>query len=130
MVKRRENEHEVEDFLKIWMPIANRVAISIEREPMGTQKEIEHFPCPQIWQRLMVCWDGEVRMCCGDWQGKIVLGNAKESTVYKLWHSGKLNKIRELHSQGRFNEIPVCARCEVNTLLIDSGIQQLAAKLG
>jgi len=128
MVKMKDNEHEVEDFLKMWISVANRVAINIEREPMGTQKEVEHFPCPQIWQRLMVCWDGEVRMCCGDWSGEIVLGNAKESTIYKLWHSGKLNKIRKLHSQGRFNEIPVCARCEVNTQRIDSEIQRLVTK--
>lgn len=130
MVKMKENECEVEDFLKMWMPIANRVAINIEREPLGTQKELEHFPCPQLWQRLMVCWNGEVRMCCGDWPGEIVLGNARDSTIYELWHSEKLNQIRELHSHGRFNEIPICAQCEVNTPLIDSQIQQLVAKLG
>jgi radical SAM protein with 4Fe4S-binding SPASM domain len=130
MVKMKENEHEVADFLKMWLPVANRVAVSIEREPMGTEKEVAHFPCPQIWQRLMVCWDGEVRMCCGDWEGEIILGNARESTIYELWHSEKLNKIRELHAQNRYNEIPACARCEVNTPLIDSGLQQLLARLG
>jgi len=128
MVKMKENEHEVEDFLKMWIPVANRVAVSTEREPMGIQEEVEHFPCPQVWQRLMVCWDGEVRMCCGDWQGEIVLGNAKESSIYELWHGERVNKIRELHSEGRFNEIPVCARCEVNTSRADSKIQELAAK--
>jgi radical SAM protein with 4Fe4S-binding SPASM domain len=130
MVKMKENEHQVEDFLKMWLPVANRVAVSIEREPTGTQKEVVHFPCPQIWQRLMVCWDGEVRMCCGDWEGEIVLGNARESTIYELWHSQKLNKIRELHARHRFNEIPACARCEVNTPLIDAGVQQILARLG
>ncbi len=130
MVKMQENEHEVGDFLKMWIPLANRVAVSIKREPMGIQKEVEHFPCPQIWQRLMICWDGEVRMCCGDWQGEIILGDARESTIYELWHSEKLNQIRELHAQNRFNEIPACAHCEVNTALIDSGVQQLLSKLG
>ena len=131
MVKMKENEHEVEDFIRMWLSIANQVAVSTKREPIGIKEgEVEHFPCPQIWQRLMVCWDGEVRMCCGDWQGEIVLGNAKESTIYELWHSGKLNKIRELHSQGRFNEIPVCVRCEVNTPRADSEIQRLVAKYG
>lgn len=130
MVKMKENEHEVEDFLKMWIPVANRVAVSTKREPRGVQEEVRHFPCPQIWQRLMVCWDGEVRICCGDWSGEIVLGNAKESSIYELWHSQKLNQIRELHAQGRFNEIPVCARCEVNTPRADSEIQRLLTKLG
>jgi radical SAM protein with 4Fe4S-binding SPASM domain len=129
MVKLKENAHEVESFLKMWMPIANRVAVNIEREPTGIQKEAEHFPCPQIWQRLMVCWDGEVRMCCGDWEGEIVLGNVKESTIYELWHGEKLNRIRELHANNRCNEIPACARCEVNTPLIDRELQQILTRL-
>ena len=122
MVKMKENEDEVEDFLKMWMPVANRMAVSVERQPIESGDETEHFPCPQIWQRLMVCWNGEVRMCCGDWEGEVVLGNANESTIYELWHGEKINRIRELHSQGRFNEVPVCARCPINTPRIDSGL--------
>lgn len=128
MVKMKENEHEVEDFIKMWLPVANRIAVSTYRKAEGAQGENVHFPCHQLWQRLMVCWDGEVRMCCGDWSGEIVLGNAKKSSIYELWHGEKLNNVRELHSQGRFNEIPVCARCEVNTPRFDGQLQQLMAK--
>lgn len=125
MVKMKENDHELQDFLRMWIPIANRVAVNTKWEPTGIQGEVEHFPCPQIWQRLMVCWDGEARMCCGDWQGEIVLGDVKESSIYELWHGEKLNKIRALHSEGRFNEMPVCLKCQENTPLADSEIQRV-----
>ncbi|MFC2066179.1 radical SAM/SPASM domain-containing protein [Chloroflexota bacterium] len=129
MVKMKENEHEVEDFIRMWLPIANRVAISTRREPAGIDEEkMAHFSCPQIWQRLMICWDGAVRMCCGDWGGEIVLGNVKESTIYELWHSEKLNEIRRLHAEGRFGEILACARCEVNTPRYDGELQRLIAR--
>lgn len=125
MVKMPLNKKEVEDFIKMWLHIVNRVAVSTERNPLGTKKKITHFSCPQIWQRLMICWDGEVRMCCGDWYGEIILGNAKKTSVYKIWHSKKLDKIRKIHIQGDFNKIPVCARCEVNTLRFDPELQKL-----
>jgi len=128
MVKMSENEKEVEDFIKMWLPIANRVNVSTERKPLGTKKKIEHFACPQIWQRLMICWDGEARMCCGDWYGEINLGNVKKMALHEIWHGKKISEIRKIHSEGKFNEIPVCSRCEVNTPRFDSELQKLVNK--
>jgi radical SAM protein with 4Fe4S-binding SPASM domain len=129
MVKMPENKKEVEQFIQMWLPIANRVAVSTERNPLGIKNKIEHFTCPQIWQRLMICWDGEVRMCCGDWYGEVKLGNIKEKSIYEIWHGEKLGKIREIHSKGRFNKIPVCSRCEVNTKRFDPQLQKLLDKI-
>lgn len=128
MVKMPENRNEVEDFIKMWRPIINRIAVSTERNPLGTKKKIEHFPCSQIWQRLMICWDGEVRMCCGDWYGEYVLGNIKKASIYNIWHGKKLNKIRKIHSKGDFNKMPLCARCEVNTQRFDPELQKLVGE--
>ncbi|MDI6806454.1 MAG: radical SAM protein [Candidatus Aenigmarchaeota archaeon] len=132
MVKMKENEHEIEEFIKMWIDVANRVAINTRREPYAkgaiAKKPLEHFPCHQIWQRMVVWWDGNVTMCCGDWHGEYILGNANESTLYELWHSEKYNHIRKLHSQRRFNDIPMCARCEVNTPRIDETVRQLVNK--
>lgn len=129
MVKMPENKKEVEDFIRFWLPIVNRAAVSTERNPLGAKKkEIEHFPCSQIWQRLMICWDGEVRMCCGDWYGEYVLGNVKEKSIYDIWQGRKLDRVRKLHSQGNFDKLPLCARCEVNTPRIDEELQKLKEK--
>ncbi|MFH1401629.1 MAG: radical SAM protein [Parcubacteria group bacterium] len=129
MVKMRINKKEVESFINMWLPVANRVSVSTERNLLGRKKKLKHFSCPQIWQRLMVCWDGEVRMCCGDWYGEIILGNAKKNSLYKIWHGKKLNEIRKLHLEGRFNKISLCARCEVNTPRFDSELQKLVEKI-
>jgi MoaA/NifB/PqqE/SkfB family radical SAM enzyme len=128
MVKIPENKNEVEDFIRMWLPFANRLSISVGRNPLGTKKKLEHFPCPQIWQRLMICWDGEIRMCCGDWYGEIVLGNAKKDSIYKVWHGDKLKEIRRIHSEGKFDKIPLCSRCEVNTPRLDSELEKILKK--
>lgn len=130
MCKMKENEHEVEQFIKMWIDVANRVAVTVKREPFikGAEKmkPLEHFPCPQIWQRMVVWWTGEVVMCCGDWHGEHIIGNARETSLYELWHSEKYNQARELHARGKFDEIPVCARCEVNTPLVDKALERVA----
>ncbi len=133
MVKMKENAHEIEQFIKMWINVANRVGLITKREPLvkgKVERKLEHFPCFQIWQRIVVWWDGTVVMCCGDWHGEYRLGNAYESSIYELWHSEKYNRVRELHKQGRFDEISVCAKCEVNTPLRDREIESIVAKYG
>lgn len=136
MVKMKENEHEIEQFIKTWINVANRVAVTVRREPFekGAKKArvkvLEHFPCPQIWQRIVVWWDGEVTMCCGDWHGEHRLGNAKKTSLYELWHGEKLNGVRELHAKWELDEIPICERCEVNTPLADETLKQLMKRYG
>jgi radical SAM protein with 4Fe4S-binding SPASM domain len=125
MVKMDENEHEIERFIDMWVPVANRVAVSTKREPGGTEREVVHFPCPQLWQRIMVCWDGEVRVCCGDWGGKIAMGNIKDSGIADIWKSERYSKLRKMHQDRRYGEIPACAKCEVNTMRRDEGLRSI-----
>ncbi|MFH1401635.1 MAG: radical SAM protein [Parcubacteria group bacterium] len=130
MVKMSINEKEVEDFIRMWLPICNRVAINLEVNLLGSEetKTKIHFPCTQIWQRLMICWDGEVRVCCKDWYGKHPIGNVKKTSIYNIWHSEKLNKVRKFHSEGNFNRIPACAHCEMNIPRLDLKLQKLLKK--
>lgn len=114
LVRQEENIKEVDDFIEMWKDIVNRIGIIEKRSKDGVKKYKEAFPCPQIWQRMIICWDGEVRMCCGDWNGEIILGDAKKHSLAKLWRSEEYLKIRELHKKGEFYKIPVCAKCEIN----------------
>lgn len=123
MVKMSENKNEIGDFIKMWLSVANRLAVNAERNRLRVKKKLEHFPCSQIWQRLMICWNGQVRMCCGDWYGEVVLGNIKEMNVYDIWHGKKLNRIRKLHTERNFDKIPICAHCEINTLKFEEALK-------
>ncbi|MDA9101230.1 SPASM domain-containing protein, partial [Omnitrophica bacterium] len=55
--------------------------------------------------------DGTVIPCCGDVQNRLALGKAQDSTIQDLWHSDQLNRYRELHQQGRWQEIEACRKC-------------------
>jgi radical SAM protein with 4Fe4S-binding SPASM domain len=131
MVKTKENAHEVEDFVKMWRDTANRVGIIKAREPIercsGKTRD-DHFVCPQLWQRIVVLWDGDVLMCCGDWHAEYRLGDANKQSIAELWNGDLYNQVRNLHKRGRFNGVAICARCEVNTPLADEGLEALVKR--
>ena len=112
------------------------------------------LPCQQLYQRLMVTYDGSVYMCCNDWgtehpigfvdqagftngmkdyesvyaraqkgsKGFELLNNIEMpqryknpqpnvSTLAEIWDSPELNEVRQMHIQGRLNDIPACQKC-------------------
>jgi len=114
-VRMPETEGEIDQYVKMWKPVANRVGIIRKRDrDKAVKAGMEAFPCPQIWQRMMICWDGETRMCCGDWGGMYVIGDANKESVYDMWHGKKLGYVRRCHLKGESEKILVCARCEIN----------------
>ncbi len=45
------------------------------------EKEYGLFPgfaCPDLFRRLFVFWDGPAGPCCGDWERRLIVGDAKE----------------------------------------------------
>jgi MoaA/NifB/PqqE/SkfB family radical SAM enzyme len=147
MVKMERNKHEVEQFIKMWIDVVNRVAVTTQREPYlkietgenfpchqprgkgkETVQKFEHFPCHQLWQRMVVWWTGEVFMCCGDWHGEYPLGKVGKDGLHDLWHDEKYSFVRKLHSTGKLEDLPICARCQVNTPQFDEELDKQLKK--
>lgn len=72
----------------------------------------EDFSCPQYYQRLVIGSDGNAIMCSNDDEGEMVVGDAWEESIHKIWHGDKMNELREIHSKkGGFKDINVCKKC-------------------
>ena len=120
------NEHELEDFVKTWSPVADffsiqqygntfegsyardRSRLFPERhryDPQGNQR------CGQPWKRIMVRHNGEVMPCCDASGLSLVVGSIYESSLAEIWQGPAAERIREIHKEGRFAEHPVCRRC-------------------
>lgn len=69
------------------------------------------FCCPQLWQRLMVMWDGKVTLCCGDQNVEMVVGNAKAESLHDIWTSNRVSQFREWHKNGESHKMLICNRC-------------------
>ncbi len=121
MVLMKENQKQWQDFYDLFEPIVDAVAWvdyldhSGHAEQERTLVEIgsrkNKFCCPQLWQRAFVHPDGIVTACCIDATREMPLGNIFEQSLQDIWQGKKYNELRDLHTNGRYEEIPICARC-------------------
>ena len=121
MVYMESNHKEAEDYIKFWKDKVNRIGFSRYRSgdnKTGDSERVveikKRIPCPQLWQRLTILWDGTILMCCGDYNMKNPLGNVKEDKLSDVWKGELLNSYRKKHVNYEFDEIDACKNCEVN----------------
>lgn len=72
---------------------------------------LEDFSCPQLYQRLVIGADGRVLLCANDEEGRRVLGDMNQQSVYEIWHGEPIETIRALHKKNAFREVDVCRDC-------------------
>ena len=71
----------------------------------------EYIPCPEVFGKLSVNWDGTISACCGDYDNKMLVGDVKESSLEKIWHSPKMNYYRKMLKEMRHSELELCRNC-------------------
>jgi radical SAM protein with 4Fe4S-binding SPASM domain len=67
--------------------------------------------CPYVFSMVHVLENGDVPMCANDWANRDILGNVRSQTIREIYNSPRMNEIRELMVQGRFEEIEACREC-------------------
>lgn len=77
------------------------------RKPAITSK----IPCRSIFIDFVFLWDGRVAPCCWDSNGEIIVGDVTKQKILDVWHGEAMNTLRELHNQGRRDEIELCSLC-------------------
>jgi len=122
MVVTHDNEGEQDTFRQLFEPIVDAVAYGedcVDPAVRGTavsplSRNVSGngtFCCPQLWQRMFVHPDGVVTVCCIDSMRTLQVGNIFEQSARDIWVGEKYDKLRRLHAEGRFDRIPLCARC-------------------
>jgi len=123
MVYMQDNKDEVVKYVQLWQDIVNRIGFGRYRSTERTLEDKRRVeptpaitvPCSQLWQRLVVTFDGQILMCCGDHNALNPLGNINEISLKEIWHSDLLGEYRRLHLKNRSNEIAACSICEINS---------------
>jgi radical SAM protein with 4Fe4S-binding SPASM domain len=115
-VETPENSHEKELFLEEWKGMADNTIITKYHNWGG--KVISHaqaklIPCPRIWSTLTVLWNGDVALCCLDFDGSVILGNVRTQSIADIYQSDKINDIRNYHLTWQYSRIPICSDCSL-----------------
>jgi radical SAM protein with 4Fe4S-binding SPASM domain len=70
-----------------------------------------HKPCLRVWNTFTILWNGDVALCCLDYNGQVILGNVEQGGIAHIWHGERLKEIRECHVNADLEGIPICRNC-------------------
>ncbi|MBI1851461.1 MAG: radical SAM protein [Planctomycetes bacterium] len=105
MVVFDETEADVPAFRREWVGVVDRV----QAIPMFVAGKRESA-CRELWRGTMVVlWDGRVTVCCADYDGALVVGDARKERLVDVWDGERMRALRRAHLESRFPGI--CAQC-------------------
>ncbi|MFZ1576505.1 MAG: radical SAM protein [Chromatiaceae bacterium] len=126
IIRMKETDAEVQDFIDHWNALlcpGDLIQVQAFQDWVGKVEDrsvegVNHrsregrLPCRMLWRHLAVRADGTVSACCRDIDGELTVGNIEAGdTIREIWHGDKLNDLRRLHLQKRFEDIPLCKAC-------------------
>ncbi len=76
----------------------------------------DDFICAQLWQRLIINWEGLVGPCCFDETFSSKIGNINDESIASIWNGEKLNTLRKLHATGKWKQLDFCRRCQASLI--------------
>lgn len=113
-------KEEIKPFKRFWAGIADTVYVNHyntwtgvfpDRNINKPQIVTFTFPCKNPWREMIINYDGNVAFCCMDFNSTIVVGNIMNQSIEEIWRGEKMERLRQLHLNGRYKEIPICSRC-------------------
>lgn len=109
-VKTKDNEHEMDEFIKKWenivdtVEVQNEVSInSFEASKKFSEEELfeksennsKKYFCNQPWSSFGIYSDGTATPCCNTFGRTLPVGNIKNQSVANLWKSVKMQNLRK-----------------------------------
>jgi len=64
----------------------------------------------RLMEQAYILYNGDVLLCCVDWERSTVLGNLKEKSLAEIWNSEAYMRIRRDYFNNRTNNI-LCGKC-------------------
>lgn len=83
-----------------------------EARDFNTPPGSKYYPCMIPWTSLSIGWDGRVFWCCGDLNGRGVLGDVQRDSLKEIWNGEQIRAIRRGLSRGDLRGLELCRNCE------------------
>jgi len=123
IIQMKNNRETVKSFIDRFSGLVDYVSVTNVTAASGDERILrqsllkydpkEKFPCTEIWHRLSIAYNGDVTVCCQDYDLDLNIGNLKDFDIGSLWHSNALNELRERHKRLDFKGL-ICETCTAN----------------
>ena len=67
--------------------------------------------CPEAFDKLSVNWNGDVTLCCSDYDNYLIIGNILDMDLKQLFNSHAANQYRDLIERKQYGRIKCCSTC-------------------
>jgi pyruvate-formate lyase-activating enzyme len=125
IIRMQDTEAEIDAFFERWRPFlgpGDEIHINEYNDWTGKVDDLSvdgvrnaapaRAPCRMLWRNLSVHADGKVSACCLDSEDELVIGDlTRGDSLAGIWKGERLARLRRIHLEGRFEELPICARC-------------------
>lgn len=67
--------------------------------------------CPRPRTKLAINWQGKVLLCCDDYFGKVIMGDANKQSLMEIWNGRRFKLFRKYLRKKRRDRISICKSC-------------------
>ena len=119
MVMCEENKHEVREYKRLWSgkadfvfikPMHNFLDMGTSIKTKGMAEKQLNF-CSQPFDTLLVYWNGDVGLCCWDYDHLRDLGNVAENRILDVYNNENFRKVRTAMCRMDCRAISPCNKC-------------------
>lgn len=71
----------------------------------------KRYPCTYLFNSFSINYDGKVSFCNVDFNHLGVIGDLNEQTIKEVWNGPELARYRQLHKEGKWDQIDLCRNC-------------------
>jgi hypothetical protein len=110
---RQDNSQEEQAFIEHWGAVADKIHVTDLHNWAGTlnHESDVRYPCYRQWLTFTVLWDGRVSLCCADFDGRVVLGDMRTSSIREVWESETYRTVRREHLES--GGPAICRSCDL-----------------
>lgn len=84
----------------------------VELAPDDLKVNTNWRPCRQLWDRMVVAYDGSLVGCCIDFEADLVYGDVKSQPLMEAWNSPSMQSLRAAHKLNDLSDYPLCQGCD------------------
>ncbi len=69
------------------------------------------FPCSAPFDEVAILWNGDVVLCCYDYDAYNVIGNINDTPLSQIWTGQRVEKMRTIFYTTTTSTLPLCKDC-------------------
>jgi len=122
MIKMDRNKDEIEEYKKKYSKMIEGVGKVMIKPycmyagnvPNFTPKEdrkVKKFECTMFNYSITIQWNGDIVVCCMDYDGVTRFGNVNKTSIAQVWDSPEYKQFRLAHKRKDFSKLYLCRGC-------------------